>query len=170
MVSSRAARPGRPADPFAERRLGWQRMSKVSGEGRGCGGANAPRVGEMAASGSRGAGAKGARDPAVGIRRGFRRDHMAETIWRPGAHPGAHARIRRRAARLRESLPYFEREPWGDRPDCSSSSGPGDLRLPGSRRLTGQLLDGLRVIDLSLWQPGHTATQLLADLGAKSSR
>jgi crotonobetainyl-CoA:carnitine CoA-transferase CaiB-like acyl-CoA transferase len=32
--------------------------------------------------------------------------------------------------------------------------------------LTGQLLDGLRVIDLSLWQPGHTATQLLADLGA----
>jgi crotonobetainyl-CoA:carnitine CoA-transferase CaiB-like acyl-CoA transferase len=33
----------------------------------------------------------------------------------------------------------------------------------GSR---GGLLDGLRVIDLSLWQPGHTATQLLADLGA----
>jgi crotonobetainyl-CoA:carnitine CoA-transferase CaiB-like acyl-CoA transferase len=32
--------------------------------------------------------------------------------------------------------------------------------------LTGQLLDGLGVIDLSLWQPGHTATQLLADLGA----
>ncbi|MGD9705161.1 MAG: CaiB/BaiF CoA transferase family protein [Acidimicrobiia bacterium] len=28
------------------------------------------------------------------------------------------------------------------------------------------LLEGLRVIDLSLWQPGHTATQLLADLGA----
>jgi len=28
------------------------------------------------------------------------------------------------------------------------------------------LLDGLRVFDLSLWQPGHTATQLLADLGA----
>ena len=28
------------------------------------------------------------------------------------------------------------------------------------------LLDGLRVVDLSLWQPGHTATQLLADLGA----
>jgi crotonobetainyl-CoA:carnitine CoA-transferase CaiB-like acyl-CoA transferase len=28
------------------------------------------------------------------------------------------------------------------------------------------LLDGLRVLDLSLWQPGHTATQLLADLGA----
>lgn len=30
----------------------------------------------------------------------------------------------------------------------------------------GNLLDGLRVLDLSLWQPGHTATQLLADLGA----
>jgi crotonobetainyl-CoA:carnitine CoA-transferase CaiB-like acyl-CoA transferase len=30
----------------------------------------------------------------------------------------------------------------------------------------GSLLDGLRVLDLSLWQPGHTATQLLADLGA----
>ena len=29
-----------------------------------------------------------------------------------------------------------------------------------------QLLDGLRVLDLSLWQPGHTATQYLADLGA----
>jgi crotonobetainyl-CoA:carnitine CoA-transferase CaiB-like acyl-CoA transferase len=28
------------------------------------------------------------------------------------------------------------------------------------------LLSGLRVIDLSLWQPGHVATQLLADLGA----
>lgn len=28
------------------------------------------------------------------------------------------------------------------------------------------LLSGLRVIDASLWQPGHTATQLLADLGA----
>ncbi len=28
------------------------------------------------------------------------------------------------------------------------------------------LLDGLRVLDLSLWQPGHTATQYLADLGA----
>lgn len=28
------------------------------------------------------------------------------------------------------------------------------------------LLAGLRVVDLSLWQPGHTATQLLADLGA----
>jgi crotonobetainyl-CoA:carnitine CoA-transferase CaiB-like acyl-CoA transferase len=28
------------------------------------------------------------------------------------------------------------------------------------------LLDGLRVLDLSLWQPGHTATQLLADVGA----
>lgn len=27
-------------------------------------------------------------------------------------------------------------------------------------------LRGLRVLDLSLWQPGHTATQLLADLGA----
>ncbi|CAB4362458.1 unannotated protein [freshwater metagenome] len=31
---------------------------------------------------------------------------------------------------------------------------------------TGGLLDGLKVIDLSLWQPGHVATQLLADLGA----
>ena len=31
----------------------------------------------------------------------------------------------------------------------------------------GGLLDGLRVIDLSLWQPGHVATQLLADLGAE---
>jgi crotonobetainyl-CoA:carnitine CoA-transferase CaiB-like acyl-CoA transferase len=30
----------------------------------------------------------------------------------------------------------------------------------------GTLLEGLRVLDLSLWQPGHTATQLLADLGA----
>jgi len=29
-----------------------------------------------------------------------------------------------------------------------------------------ELLEGLRVLDLSLWQPGHTATQLLADLGA----
>jgi crotonobetainyl-CoA:carnitine CoA-transferase CaiB-like acyl-CoA transferase len=28
------------------------------------------------------------------------------------------------------------------------------------------LLEGLRVLDLSLWQPGHTATQLLTDLGA----
>ncbi len=28
------------------------------------------------------------------------------------------------------------------------------------------LLNGLHVLDLSLWQPGHTATQLLADLGA----
>jgi crotonobetainyl-CoA:carnitine CoA-transferase CaiB-like acyl-CoA transferase len=32
---------------------------------------------------------------------------------------------------------------------------------------SGGLLDGLRVIDLSLWQPGHTATQLLTDLGAE---
>lgn len=29
-----------------------------------------------------------------------------------------------------------------------------------------EMLAGLRVLDLSLWQPGHTATQLLADLGA----
>jgi crotonobetainyl-CoA:carnitine CoA-transferase CaiB-like acyl-CoA transferase len=28
------------------------------------------------------------------------------------------------------------------------------------------LLEGLKVLDLSLWQPGHVATQLLADLGA----
>lgn len=28
------------------------------------------------------------------------------------------------------------------------------------------LLDGLKVLDLSLWHPGHYATQLLADLGA----
>jgi crotonobetainyl-CoA:carnitine CoA-transferase CaiB-like acyl-CoA transferase len=28
------------------------------------------------------------------------------------------------------------------------------------------LLDGLRVLDFSLWQPGHYATQLLGDLGA----
>lgn len=28
------------------------------------------------------------------------------------------------------------------------------------------MLAGLKVIDLSLWQPGHVATQLLADLGA----
>jgi crotonobetainyl-CoA:carnitine CoA-transferase CaiB-like acyl-CoA transferase len=32
---------------------------------------------------------------------------------------------------------------------------------------TGGLLDGLRVLDASLWQPGHTASQLLADLGAE---
>jgi crotonobetainyl-CoA:carnitine CoA-transferase CaiB-like acyl-CoA transferase len=35
-----------------------------------------------------------------------------------------------------------------------------------ARATDGSLLDGLRVLDLSLWQPGHTATQLLADLGA----
>ncbi len=29
-----------------------------------------------------------------------------------------------------------------------------------------ELLADLKVLDLSLWQPGHTATQLLADLGA----
>ena len=29
-----------------------------------------------------------------------------------------------------------------------------------------ELLEGLKVLDLSLWQPGHTATQYLADLGA----
>jgi len=33
--------------------------------------------------------------------------------------------------------------------------------------MTNGLLDGLRVLDLSLWQPGHTPTQLLADLGAQ---
>ncbi|MDO8732003.1 MAG: CoA transferase [Actinomycetota bacterium] len=33
--------------------------------------------------------------------------------------------------------------------------------------MTDQLLDDLRVLDLSLWQPGHYATQLLADLGAE---
>lgn len=32
--------------------------------------------------------------------------------------------------------------------------------------MSGGLLDGLRVVDASLWQPGHYATQLLADLGA----
>jgi crotonobetainyl-CoA:carnitine CoA-transferase CaiB-like acyl-CoA transferase len=32
--------------------------------------------------------------------------------------------------------------------------------------VTSNLLDGLQVLDLSLWQPGHYATQLLADLGA----
>ncbi len=31
----------------------------------------------------------------------------------------------------------------------------------------GNLLDDLRVLDLSLWLPGHVATQLLADLGAQ---
>jgi crotonobetainyl-CoA:carnitine CoA-transferase CaiB-like acyl-CoA transferase len=39
-------------------------------------------------------------------------------------------------------------------------------RSDGRYVVSGGLLDGLRVIDLSLWQPGHTATQLLADLGA----
>ncbi len=34
------------------------------------------------------------------------------------------------------------------------------------RTSSHRLLDGLKVLDLSLWQPGHTATQLLADLGA----
>jgi crotonobetainyl-CoA:carnitine CoA-transferase CaiB-like acyl-CoA transferase len=29
-----------------------------------------------------------------------------------------------------------------------------------------KLLTGLKVLDLSMWQPGHVATQLLADLGA----
>lgn len=33
--------------------------------------------------------------------------------------------------------------------------------------MTDQLLADLRVLDLSLWQPGHYATQLLADLGAE---
>jgi len=33
--------------------------------------------------------------------------------------------------------------------------------------VTDQLLQDLRVLDLSLWQPGHYATQLLADLGAQ---
>jgi crotonobetainyl-CoA:carnitine CoA-transferase CaiB-like acyl-CoA transferase len=32
--------------------------------------------------------------------------------------------------------------------------------------VTAGLLDGLRVLDFSLWQPGQYATQLLADLGA----
>src|SRR5258706_14497369 len=29
-----------------------------------------------------------------------------------------------------------------------------------------EMLAGLKVLDLSMWQPGHVATQLLADLGA----
>ena len=33
--------------------------------------------------------------------------------------------------------------------------------------MANQLLDDLRVLDLSMWQPGHYATQLLADLGAE---
>jgi crotonobetainyl-CoA:carnitine CoA-transferase CaiB-like acyl-CoA transferase len=37
----------------------------------------------------------------------------------------------------------------------------------GTGRSLAGLLDGLRVVDLSLWQPGHAATQLLADLGAQ---
>ncbi|MCU1346714.1 MAG: acyl-CoA hydratase, partial [Acidimicrobiia bacterium] len=34
------------------------------------------------------------------------------------------------------------------------------------RTPTGGMLEDLKVLDLSLWQPGHYATQLLADLGA----
>ncbi|MDP2289471.1 MAG: CoA transferase [Actinomycetota bacterium] len=36
--------------------------------------------------------------------------------------------------------------------------------------MTDQLLEGLRVLDLSLWQPGHYATQLMADLGAEVTK
>jgi crotonobetainyl-CoA:carnitine CoA-transferase CaiB-like acyl-CoA transferase len=30
-----------------------------------------------------------------------------------------------------------------------------------------EMLAGLKVLDLSMWQPGHVATQLLADLGGR---
>jgi crotonobetainyl-CoA:carnitine CoA-transferase CaiB-like acyl-CoA transferase len=40
-----------------------------------------------------------------------------------------------------------------------------DGEMSGGIGVAG-LLEGLRVLDLSLWQPGHVATQLLADLGA----
>lgn len=48
---------------------------------------------------------------------------------------------------------------YGDR-GVSTDRGPD---APGP----GLLLADLRIVDLSMWQPGHYATQLLADLGAE---